>query len=106
MENNGKALSSKWMKHINIRYFFITDRVKRGEVLVVWCPTENIIGDYMSKPLQGAMFSNLRDQIMGVILDEDPVPRKVKAEQLSKAYVRMISMVSPGNDGTTRVCWG
>jgi hypothetical protein len=27
LEKNGKASSSKRTKHINIRYFFITDRV-------------------------------------------------------------------------------
>jgi hypothetical protein len=29
LEKNGKSSSSKRMKHINIRYFFITDHVKR-----------------------------------------------------------------------------
>ena len=46
MEKNGKALSSKCMKHINIRYFFITNRVKGGDVNVVWCPTGDMIGDF------------------------------------------------------------
>ena len=32
MENNGKALISKRTKNINIRYFFITYRIKKGEV--------------------------------------------------------------------------
>jgi hypothetical protein len=29
LEKNGKASSSKHTKHINIRYFFITDRVSK-----------------------------------------------------------------------------
>jgi hypothetical protein len=32
LEKNGKALSSKRTKHINIWYFFITDRVDKGDV--------------------------------------------------------------------------
>ena len=32
MENNGKDSSSKRTKNIDIWYFFITDRVKKGEV--------------------------------------------------------------------------
>ena len=32
----------------------------------------------MTKPLQGAMFKNLGDQIMGVVPDEDPGPGKFK----------------------------
>jgi hypothetical protein len=51
LEKNGKALSSKHTKHINIRYFFITDCVKNEEVSVVWCPTGDMIGDFATKPL-------------------------------------------------------
>jgi hypothetical protein len=58
LERNGKASSSKRTKHINIRYFFITDRIRMNEVSVVWCPTGDMIGDYATKPLQGALFKN------------------------------------------------
>ena len=68
-----------------IWYFFITDMVKNGEVSVVWCPTGDMIGDYMTKPLQGDMFRNFRDQIMGVISSSDPGLGKVKVEQLKEA---------------------
>ena len=71
-------------KYINIWYFFITDRVKEGEVSVVWCPTGDIIGDYMTKPLQGAIFCKFRDQIVGVIPAEDPGPVNFKVEQTWK----------------------
>jgi hypothetical protein len=67
---------SKRMKHINIRYFFITDRVKKEEVSVVWCPTEDMIGDFATKPLQGALFRKFRDEIMGVTPARDPGPGK------------------------------
>ena len=72
-------------KHIYIWYLFITDRVDNGEVSVVWCPTGDMIGDYMAKPLQGDMFRKFRDQITGVILAADTSPGKVKLEQLRKA---------------------
>ena len=78
LEKNGKALSSKRTKHINIRYFFITDRVKKGEVSIVWCPTDDMIGDYATKPLQGSLFRKFRDQIMGVVPAQDPGPGKAK----------------------------
>jgi hypothetical protein len=35
LDKNGKASSSKRMNNINIRYFFITDRVSKEEVSVV-----------------------------------------------------------------------
>jgi hypothetical protein len=65
-EKNGKASSSKCTKHINIQYFFITDRVKKEEVSVVWFPAGDMIGVFATKPLQGALFCKFRDQIMGV----------------------------------------
>jgi hypothetical protein len=66
LENNGKASSSKRTKHINIGYLFITDRVSKEEVSVVWCPTGDMIGDYATKPLQEALLRKFRYQIMGV----------------------------------------
>jgi hypothetical protein len=53
LEKNGKASSSKRMKHINIRYFFITELVKNEEVSVVWCPTGDMIGDLATKHSRG-----------------------------------------------------
>jgi hypothetical protein len=78
LEKNGKASSSKRTKHINIRYFSITDRVNKGDVSLVWCPTGDMIDDYMTKPLQGALFWKFRDQIMGVVPARDPGPGKTK----------------------------
>ena len=74
LEKNGKASSSKRTKHVKIWYIFITDRVSQGDVSLVWCPTRDMIGDFMTKPLQGALFCKFRDQIMGVIPDQDPGP--------------------------------
>jgi hypothetical protein len=74
LEKNGKASSSKRTKHINIRYF--SGRVKKEEVSVVWCPTCDMIGDFATNPLQGALFHKLIDQIMGVTPARDPGPGK------------------------------
>jgi len=66
LEKNGKASSSKRTKHINIRYFFVTDQIAMNELSVHWCPTEEMIVDFATKPLQGALFRKFRDQIMGI----------------------------------------
>jgi hypothetical protein len=34
LEKNGRASSSKRTRHVNIRYFFVTDRIANGEVSV------------------------------------------------------------------------
>jgi hypothetical protein len=80
LEKNGKALSSKHTKHVNIRYFFITDCIDKGDVSLVWCPTEDMIGDFMTKALQGALFQKFRDQNMGVVPAQDPGPGKAKTK--------------------------
>ena len=52
LENNGKKSSSERTRHINIRYYFITDRIKNGELEIEYCPTDNMVTDYFIKPLQ------------------------------------------------------
>ena len=74
MDKNGKALDIKHTKHINIRYFFIIDKVAQGGVSLVWCPTRDMIGYFMTKPLKGDLFRKFRDQIMGVIPAQDSGP--------------------------------
>ena len=36
LEKNGKASSGKRTRHINIRYFFITDQVNKKEISIEW----------------------------------------------------------------------
>ncbi len=67
LERNGKGSSGKRTRHINIRYFFITDRVNMKEVSIEWCPTKDMVADFMTKPLQGSHFKRLRDIIMGKV---------------------------------------
>jgi hypothetical protein len=66
LENNGRASSSKRTRHINVRYFFVTDRIKNEEVSVEYCPTGDMVGDFFTKPLQGCQFRKFRNIIMNV----------------------------------------
>lgn len=66
LENNGRKSGSKRTKHINVRYFFITDRINKGEIKVEYCPTGNMLADFFTKPLQGAAFQKFRDAILNV----------------------------------------
>jgi hypothetical protein len=65
LETNGRGSSGKRTRHIDVRYFFIADRVKSGEIRIEHCPTGIMIADYFTKALQGALFWKLRDMIMG-----------------------------------------
>jgi hypothetical protein len=65
LEKNGRASSGKRMRHINIRYYFVTDRMKKGECEIKWIPREKMVADYLTKGLQGGEFRRFRDVIMG-----------------------------------------
>ena len=62
---NGKRSSSKRTRAINIRYFFLTDQIEKGNLKVEYCPTTQMWGDYMTKPLQGSLGTNMRRKLMG-----------------------------------------
>ena len=42
LERNGQASSSKRTKHIEIRYYYVADCIAKGDLSVVWCPTDKI----------------------------------------------------------------
>lgn len=66
LEKNGRGSSGKRTRHINIRYCFVTDRIKSKEVIVEYCPTAEMLGDFFTKPLQGSLFKKLRDRVLNI----------------------------------------
>ena len=66
IEKNNTVSSSEKSRHINIRFLFIKDILKREGIDVKHCPTERMIADFLTKPLQGKLFKYLRDIIMGL----------------------------------------
>ena len=71
MEKNGKRSCSKRTKHIDIRFFFCKDYIERGEVILEYCPTELMIADFFTKPLQGSLFRKMRDVVLGRVTVEE-----------------------------------
>ena len=66
LEKNGRSSASKRSRHMNIRYFYVTDRVKSGEIRIEYCPTDQMRGDFFTKPLQGSKFFRDRDLLMNI----------------------------------------
>jgi len=66
LAENGKASSSKRMWHLNVRYYFITDQIKKGHMKVAFCPTQDMVADFFTKPLQGALFVRMRERILNL----------------------------------------
>ena len=66
LENNGKRSSGKRTRHIDIRYFFVTDNVRQGNITITYCPTGDMVGDFHTKPVQGSLFRRHRATIMNL----------------------------------------
>ena len=66
LAENGRSNSDR-TKHIKIRYFFIKQFLDSGEFEMVHCPTDLMVADILTKPLQGEAFKRLRDYLLGVL---------------------------------------
>ena len=83
LENNGQASSTKRTRHINIRYFYVTSKIKEGSIRVIYHPTKEMVSDYLTKPLQGSLFRTHRNSLMGH--DEDSIAQCSKEYNDAKA---------------------
>ena len=70
LQKNYPYSSRKGSKHIHVRYFFAVDKINNRELKIIYCPTEKMVADYNSKPLQGKLFEELRNKIMGIDLND------------------------------------
>ena len=66
LARNGRHSSSKQTRHIEVRYYFITDHINWDRLRVSYCPTRDMLADYFSKPLQGSLFRKFRNLILNV----------------------------------------
>ena len=65
LERNGRMSAGPKSRHVNIRYFWIKDRTKANGIQIRHCPTVQMLADFFTKPLQGALFTTFRDVILG-----------------------------------------
>ena len=66
LERNGRKSAGQRSRHIDIRYFFVTDQIEKGNVEIKYCPTDDMEADYMTKPLQGTKNRKFRKSIMNL----------------------------------------
>lgn len=60
LEQNGKCSSTWQTKHIAIRCFYVTDKVKDGTVEVTYEKTTDMPSNYLTKPLTDDLFEKHR----------------------------------------------
>ena len=63
LEKNGRKIAVKRSRDMNIRYFFITYQEEKGNVDIGHYPTDGMVADSTTKPLQGSKFRELRKSI-------------------------------------------
>ena len=64
MANTGKSMSDR-TRHIKLRFFFVKQFLDNGDFVLTYCPTEEMIADILTKPLQGKLFLSLRAKLLG-----------------------------------------
>ena len=63
--NNQRPTSQRTL-HIDTRYFFVRQRQQLHNFSIQHIPTDKMVADLLTKPLQGAKFNTLKGEIMGV----------------------------------------
>ena len=60
--SNGRPKAEK-SRHINIRYFWLRDRIVAKDIQIEHMPTDMMIADMLTKPLTGELFRKFRDLV-------------------------------------------
>jgi hypothetical protein len=82
LEVNGSFSSSKCTKHIKSRYYFICDKIADDDLKVMYCPTEIMWADVLTKPKQGAPFCLDRSHLMNILINYDDNVERSKTHPL------------------------
>ena len=77
LAKRGRVACSKQTRHIDIKYFFVTDKIAQGELSVEYCPTKSMVGDMFIKLLQEELFHKFRNTILGI---DDDIVRKYEGD--------------------------
>jgi hypothetical protein len=65
LKEKGWQSARKRSRHLNIRLLFVKDQKEKGSIQ--YCPTDEMIGNYMTKPLHGKKFVKFWQSIMNLL---------------------------------------
>ena len=63
-------------RHIKIKYFFMTNRVKDKELKTIYCPTKAMVLDFFTKLWQGLLFLTHGNAVLGISEDNMALYRR------------------------------
>ena len=112
LEVNGKRSCGSGSRHINIRYFFMKNRLDTENINITYCPTEEMLADLYAKPLQSNLFRIFRDVVMGlkhistlkrppISADQERVGNNVSLESDNSGNILEDESANSGVDGKT-----
>ena len=58
--------NSERTRHVDIRYFFLHDRITIGDIDIIYLPTTDMIAYISTKPLQSELFRKLRKELLNI----------------------------------------
>jgi hypothetical protein len=113
LETNGRLSAGPRSRHIDIRYFWMKDRIATEGITIRHCPTLQMTADFFTKPLQGALFQKFRDVLMGhkpmntlAIATPMPLEERVRETKRSDYSVVKRASIHNYNDTTATVNTG
>ena len=112
LADNRKTSSSKRTRHLNFRYFFIMDKIKKGKV--TYCPMQEMLGGLFTKPLEGTQFVWMRSKILNLpsssstavhrsVLENDKDPSSNVKTTRSNTILKGNKAVIGGGDGNSKL---
>ena len=67
LEQFGKRSNTKRTRHLSIKYYYMTSKFNDQTIkTVTYQPTQDMVADFLSKPLQGSLFRKHYNAIMGI----------------------------------------
>ena len=61
----GRGSSGSNSKYMDLKYFWIKDYLDKNIIRMKYLPTDQMIADFFASPRTGAIFTDMRDVIMG-----------------------------------------
>jgi hypothetical protein len=84
MMEKGYHTSSR-SKHIEVKYFFIKNRIERGEIIITYLPSSIMISDTLTKALQGELFRKMCMWLLGETTGNQEKAKRIHKENNSRA---------------------